>query len=166
MNYACRDDYGALASDTSAWTGIHYFSSREPEEKGPLTWPEGNGWITRRLLERVGQNIRTGQMVHKIAETRRGVSVFAAETEFQAEFVIFAAPTFLAPYLLENLPRLRDFVYSPWLTANLTLDRYPDSRGAEPSLNTVFFDSPALGYVYAMHHTLRTHVSGTACTVY
>ena len=49
MNYACRDDYGALAKDTSAWAGIHYFSSREAEEKGPLTWPEGNGWITRRF---------------------------------------------------------------------------------------------------------------------
>ncbi len=166
MNYACRDDYGALASDTSAWAGIHYFSSREPEEKGPLTWPEGNGWITRRLLERVGQNISAGQMVHKIAETRRGVSVFAGETEFQAEFVIFAAPTFLAPYLLENFPRLRDFVYSPWLTANLTLDRYPDSRGAEPSWDTVFFDSPALGYVDAMHQSLRTHVDRTVWTFY
>ncbi len=60
MNYACRDDYGALAKDTSAWAGVHYFSSREAEEKGPLTWPEGNGWITRRLLERVGQNVRAG----------------------------------------------------------------------------------------------------------
>jgi len=166
MNYACRDDYGALASDTSAWAGIHYFSSREPEETGPLTWPEGNGWITRRLLERVGRNIRNSQMVHRIIQTRRGVSVFAGETEFQAEFVIFAAPTFLAPYLLENFPRLRDFVYSPWLTANLTLDRYPDSRGAEPSWDTVFFDSPALGYVDAMHQSLRTHVDRTVWTFY
>ncbi len=166
MNYACRDDYGALARDTSAWAGIHYFSSRESEEKGPLTWPEGNGWITRRLLERVGGNIRTGQMVHRIAQTRRGASVFAGDTEFQAEFVIFAAPTFLAPYLLENFPRLHDFVYSPWLTANLTLDRYPQSHGAEPSWDTVFFDSPTLGYVDAMHQSLRTHVDRTVWTFY
>ena len=53
MNYCCRDDYGAMAADTSAWAGVHYFASRAPEEKGPLTWPEGNGWITR-LLQRVG----------------------------------------------------------------------------------------------------------------
>ena len=165
-NYACRDDYGALASDTSAWAGIHYFSSRESEEKGPLTWPEGNGWITRRLLERVGANIRTNQMVHRIAQTRRGASVFAGETEFQSEFVIFAAPTFLAPYLLENFAPLHDFVYSPWLTANLTLDRYPDSRGAEPSWDTVFLDSPTLGYVDAMHQSLRTHVDRTVWTFY
>jgi hypothetical protein len=166
MNYACRDDYGALASDTSAWAGIHYFSSREPEEKGPLTWPEGNGWITRRLLERVGSNIRTSQMVHRIAPSRRGVSVFAGDSEFQTEFVIFAAPTFLAPYLLENFPRLHDFVYSPWLTANLTLDRYPDSRGADPSWDTVFLDSPTLGYVDAMHQSLRTYIDRTVWTFY
>ena len=166
MNYACRDDYGALASDASAWAGIHYFSSREPDEKGPLTWPEGNGWITRRLLERVGPNIRTSQMVHRITQTLRGVSVFAGDTEFRCEFVIFAAPTFLAPYLLENFPHLRDFVYSPWLTANLTLDRYPQSRGAEPSWDTVFLDSPTLGYVDAMHQSLRTHVDRTVWTFY
>jgi len=166
MNYACRDDYGALASDTSAWAGIHYFSSREPEEKGPLTWPEGNGWITRRLLERVGANIRTSQMVHRVTQSRRGVSIFAGDSEFQSEFVIFAAPTFLAPYLLEDFPRLNDFVYSPWLTANLTLDRYPDSRGADPSWDTVFLDSPTLGYVDAMHQSLRTYVDRTVWTFY
>jgi hypothetical protein len=166
MNYACRDDYGALPSDTSAWAGIHYFSSRESEEKGPLTWPEGNGWITRRLLERIGGNIRANQMVHRITQSPRGVSVFAGNTEFQSEFVIFAAPTFLAPYLLENVPRLHDFVYSPWLTANLTLDRYPESRGAESSWDTVFLDSPTLGYVDAMHQSLRTYVDRTVWTFY
>ena len=105
MNYACRDDYGALAQDTSAWAGIHYFSSREAEEKGPLTWPEGNGWITKRLLERVGENVRTGQMVNKIVSSVRGASVFAGDTEYRAEFVIFSAPTFLAPYVVEGFNR-------------------------------------------------------------
>ena len=166
MNYACRDDYGALASDTSAWAGIHYFSSREAEEKGPLTWPEGNGWITRRLLERVISNIRANQMVYRITPKRSGASVFAGDTEYQCEFVLFAAPTFLAPYLMEDFARLHDFVYSPWLTANLTLDRYPDSRGAEPSWDTVFLDSPTLGYVDAMHQSLRTHLDRTVWTFY
>jgi hypothetical protein len=166
MNYACRDDYGALAKDTSAWAGVHYFCSRETEEKGPLTWPEGNGWITRRLLERVGENVRISQMVHRIAETKRGASVFAGDTEFQSEFVIFAAPTFLAPYLVEGFPRLHDFTYSPWLTANLTLERRPDSRGAEPTWDTVFLDSPTLGYVDATHQSLRTHIERTVWTFY
>src|SRR3954468_4703577 len=28
-NYVCRDDYGAMASDVSAWAGLHYFASRD-----------------------------------------------------------------------------------------------------------------------------------------
>jgi hypothetical protein len=92
MNYCCRDDYGALASETSAWAGVHYFAAREPEEKGPLTWPEGNGWIVRRLLERVGEFVRSGQMVHGITRRGQRFSVVAGTTEYQAEVVIFAAP--------------------------------------------------------------------------
>ena len=105
-------------------------------------------------------------MVHRVIPTRRGVSVFSGDTEYQAEFLIFAAPTFLAPYVFENFPRLRDFVYSPWLAANLTLERYPDSRGAEPSWDTVFLDSATLGYVDAMHQSLRTHIDRTVWTFY
>ena len=67
INYACRDDYGALAKDTSAWAGIHYFASREPEEKGPLTWPEGNGWIAQRLFEKLHRYVSTGSVVYRIA---------------------------------------------------------------------------------------------------
>lgn len=166
LNYACRDDYGALASETSAWAGVHYFASREAEEKGPLTWPDGNGWIARRLIELAGEKLRPNQMVHRIIPEDHGVRVFAGETEYQAEFVIFAAPTFLAPYLIEGAAPVRDFVYSPWLTANLTLERLPDSRGAEPTWDTVFLDSPTLGYVDAMHQSLRTHGERTVWTFY
>jgi glycine/D-amino acid oxidase-like deaminating enzyme len=166
MNYACRDDYGSLAKDTSAWAGIHYFSSREADEKGPLTWPEGNGWITRRLLERVGENVRTNQMVNRVACRPRGVIVEAGDTQFRSEFAIFAAPTFLAPYIVENFPPLHDFTYSPWLTANLTLDRLPDSRGGEPAWDTVFLDSPSLGYVDATHQSVRSHIDKTVWTFY
>jgi len=80
--------------------------------------------------------------------------------------VIFAAPTFLAPYLIENFPPLHDFIYSPWLTANLTLERQPNSRGAEPTWDTVFLDSPTLGYVDATHQSLKTFVDRTVWTFY
>jgi hypothetical protein len=166
MNYACRDDYGALASDTSAWAGIHYFVSREPEEKGPLTWPEGNAWITKRLLEFVGENVRVSHMAHRVIRGARGVSVFAGDTEYQAEFAIFAAPTFLAPFLIDGFPPLQSFTYSPWLTANLTLDRLPDSQGADPSWDTVFLDSPTLGYVDATHQSVQSHIDRTVWTFY
>ena len=165
-NYCCRDDYGATASNTSAWAGIQYFAAREPEEKGPLTWPEGNGWIVRRLLERVGRFVNSNRMVHKISHRGKGLSVLAGDTEYQAEFVIFAAPTFLAPYLVEGMAPLHDFEYSPWLTANLTLDRLPNSYGTDPSWDSVVMESPTLGYVDATHQTLRSHVDRTVWTFY
>jgi len=166
MNYCCRDDYGATADQTSAWAGIQYFASRESEEKGPLTWPEGNGWIVRRLLERVGSFVRTEQMVHKIVQDRSGIKLFAGDAEYHANFVIFAAPTFLAPYLIEGMAPLRTFEYSPWLTANLTLDRLPRNYGSDPTWDSVFMESPTLGYVDATHQTLRTHVDRTVWTFY
>ena len=166
MNYCCRDDYGATIEQTSAWAGIQYFASREPEEKGPLTWPEGNGWIVQRLLERVGKFVRTSEMVHKISPTKTDVRVFSGETEYWAQFVIFAAPTFLAPYLVQDMARLNDFEYSPWLTANLTLEHLPDSYGGDPTWDNVFMGSPTLGYVDATHQSLRTHVDRTVWTFY
>ncbi len=166
MDYCCRDDYGARASQISAWAGLHYFASREPEEKGPLTWPEGNGWIVRRLLEKVGKFVRTGKMVHRIAEHQKRVSVFAGDIEYQADFVIFAAPTFLGPYVVEGMAPLHDFEYSPWLTANLTLDRLPRSYGADSTWDNVVMESPTLGYVDATHQTLRSHVDRTVWTFY
>ena len=166
MDYCCRDDYGATSEETSAWAGIQYFASREPEEKGPLTWPEGNGWIVRRLLERVGKFVRTGQMVHRISPAGRHVSVFAGDTEYRASFVIFAAPTFLAPYIIDSMAPLDDFEYSPWLTANLKLERLPDSYGGDPTWDSVSMDSRTLGYVDATHQTLRTHTERTVWTFY
>jgi len=166
MNYCCRDDYGALAAETSAWAGIHYFASREPEDKGPLTWPEGNGWIVRRLLERGGSYVRSDQIVHRMAKNRNGYSVLAGDSEYQAEFVIFAAPTFLAPYVIESFAPLQDFQYSPWLTANLTLDRLPATYGSDPTWDNVVMNSPMLGYVDAMHQTVRSRVDRTVWTFY
>jgi glycine/D-amino acid oxidase-like deaminating enzyme len=166
MNYCCRDDYGALAADTSAWAGIHYFASREPEDKGPLTWPEGNGWIVKRLLERVGSFVKTGQVVHRINRTGKNYSVFAGEVEYKAECVIFAAPTFLATYIVEGMAPLHDFEYSPWLTANLTLERLPSNYGTDLTWDNVVMDSPTLGYVDAMHQTLRSHIERTVWTFY
>ena len=166
LNYCCRDDYGATTATTSAWAGMQYFASREPVEIGPLTWPEGNGWIVRRLLERVGNFVERNRMVHRISERGRRVSVLSGDTEYQAEFVIFAAPTFLAPYLIEGMARLQDFEYSPWMTANITLEHLPKSYGTDPTWDSVFMDSPTLGYVDAMHQSLRTHIERTVWTFY
>lgn len=171
VNYACRDDYGALARDTSAWAGVHYYSSREPEEKGPLTWPEGNGWIVRQLTARLRPWLRTESPVYSIArDSRRKLRVRTEAVEYIADRVIFAAPTFTAPYIVEGAPPAGGFVYSPWLTANLTLDRAPAEESldgaAELAWDNVIYDSPALGYVVATHMSLKSHIDRTVWTFY
>lgn len=164
-DYACRDDYGARAADTSAWAGIHYFASREGGHGAPLTWAEGNGWIVRRLLERLGDRVVTGAMVHRVERRGAGARVLAGDTEYLADAVVFAAPSFLASRLVEGAPAV-DFVYSPWLTANLTLDRPPEERAAPPAWDNVLYDSPALGYVVANHQSLRVHQDRQVWTYY
>lgn len=166
INYACRDDYGALAKDTSAWAGIQYFASREPEEKGPLTWPEGNGWIAGRLIEKLKGYLRTGGAVYRVARAGNKLRVLTEQTEYIADAVIWAAPTFLASYIVEGAPRAEGFQYSPWLTANLTLDRIPTRDNADPAWDNVIYDSPTLGYVNATHMSLATHFDKTVWTFY
>lgn len=165
VDYATRDDYGARAEDCSAWAALHYFAARDSKE-GPLTWPEGNGWLVKRLLERVGSHVRPGSFVNRVTRDGRGWRVRTGETEYRAEAVVFAAPSYLAKYLVESAPPADGFVYSPWLVANLTLDRPPAERGIEPAWDNVIYGSPSLGYVVATHQSLRTRVEKTVWTYY
>jgi phytoene dehydrogenase-like protein len=166
VDYSCRDDYGASAAQASAWAGIHYFASREADEKGPLTWPEGNGWIVARLLEKLGGKVRTGAFVHAIRRAGARYRVRTTEVDYDAGFVIFAAPTFLASFLVEDFPAMAGWIYSPWLTANLTLDQWPREKGLPPAWDNVIYGSPSLGYVVATHQSLRTRIEKTVWTYY
>jgi glycine/D-amino acid oxidase-like deaminating enzyme len=163
--YATRDDYGALARDTSAWAGVHYFASREVPEQGPLTWPEGNAWIARRLAAKVAPRVVTGAPVHRVAADGVRWRVHAGDTAYRCEQVIFAAPTFLAPYVIEGT-HAPGFVYSPWLVANLTLDRWPEERGAPPAWDNVLRAGAGLGYVVATHQSLRARETGPTVWTY
>lgn len=166
VDYACRDDYGAHCSDTSAWAGMHYFAARGHEDKGPLTWPEGNGWIVRELMKRIGGKVRSGSAAYSVRRAGTRFRVSTQAVEYDADVVIFAAPTFLAQYLIEGAEPARGLVYSPWTTANLTLDRMPRERGFDPAWDNVIHGSPALGYVIATHMSLRTRVDRTVWTWY
>lgn len=178
--YSCRDDYGASAEAASAWAGIHYFAARDaeerrPEDRGPLTWPEGNGWIAKKLAALAGPRLRTSSFVHRIAREGAVYRVFAGESEIRAAAVIFAAPVHLARYMVAQGTLAGDAAraveewngaYSPWLTANLTLDRPPKEKGFPPAWDNVIYRSPALGYVDATHQSLRTRRDRGVWTYY
>lgn len=167
MNYACRDDYGGSAASVSAWAGLHYFAARrETSEKGPLTWPEGNGWVARKLIERVGSRLRTGEFVTRIERAGTRWRIHGSKASYLADAVIFAAPGFLLPYVLDKPPERPALTYSPWLTANLTLDRWPNERGMPVAWDNVIYRSPALGYVVSTHQSLRTRIDRTVWTYY
>lgn len=169
VNYACRDDYGCHYGDVSAWAGLHYFGSRDVEEAGILTWPEGNGWIVKRLRERLSKQIRSSSLVFRV--TQDEVYCYDVRekttTAIQAERIVFAAPTYLAKHLIEKSPETRDFEYAPWLVANLTLDSFPVERAGVPiAWDNVIYDSDSLGYVVATHQNVNTHQEGTVLTFY
>jgi len=164
VDYACRDDYGALSSDVSAWAALHYFVARESDD-GPLTWPEGNGWIVRRLRERVGGRLHANQLVYRIARDGRAWQVLTPSVRWRADSVIVAAPLLVATRVVDAAPRV-DITYSPWFVANLTLDRWPRERELSVAWDNVIFDSRSLGYVVATHQHLRQHMPRTVWTSY
>ena len=170
VDYACRDDYGSSYDETSAWAGIHYFAARPEDDSRILTWPEGNGWIVKRLLEKLSAWLRTGTPVHRIVETDAGVEVLTPHVTYECQAVVFAAPTFLAPYVMpgffDGLPPLNRFAYSPWYTANLVIDASPQQRGAPPAWENVIYNSPGLGYVIATHQTAGLSDSPTVWTYF
>ena len=165
VDYACRDDYGGLAGDVSAWAGLLYFAGRGDADEGPLTWPEGNGWIVRRLLERLGPRVHTAQVAYGIQRQGRGWQVLTPAVAWTADVVIAATPLLVTTRIVEGLPPA-DIIYSPWMTANLVLDRWPRERGLPPAWDNVIFDSRSLGYVVATHQHLRRLVPRTVWTHY
>jgi hypothetical protein len=118
------------------------------------------------LLAKLGKYVRTDSVVYRIRQEGARYRVTTEAVEYIADAVIFAAPTFLAPWIVEGAQPAKDFQYSPWLTANLTLDRLPSERGIEVAWDNVIYDSLALGYVDATHQSLRSHKERSVWTFY
>ena len=165
VDYACRDDYGALSSETSAWAGLYYFAARDTDEPDPLTWPEGNGWIARRLIDRVGDRLRAGSVVFRIQRDGSAWRVSTPDIAWVADTVIVSAPLLVASRIIDGMAPA-DVVYSPWLTANLVLDRQPRETSFPQAWDNVIYDSPGLGYVVANHQQLRRFVGTQAIWTY
>lgn len=178
LDYCCRDDYGAGADVVAAWAGLHYFAARHgfhppgsaaggDEREAILTWPEGNGWLARRLAAPLGDRFRGGRVVTRIAELRHGVEVDAWDVAGQrtvrwlAERCIVALPAFVAARVVENAPEAlralgRQARQAPWVVANLHLRAplHEPGPGAPRAWDNVVYGGRGLGYVVATHQNL------------
>ncbi|MBS2035338.1 FAD-dependent oxidoreductase [bacterium] len=171
VEYGCRDDYGCSLQNTSAWAGLHYFASRdgggfEPKDL-QFVWPEGNHRLVQHLERDLGQRLHTAQLVMRISRQGDLWEVQTQNQTWRARQVIYALPTFLRPYLLQEQARPQ-FTYAPWTVCNLVLDRLPPSvtrEGAGLSWDNVLYDSPGLGYVVATHQT-QSHLQGPSVWTY
>lgn len=175
VDYCCRDDYGSDLETTSAWAGVHYFAARggssaNGRTDSVLTWPEGNGWLVRRLAEKAGKHLRTGQLVRRVQQLRGAALVLVQDldsgvvSEVTCDSLIFCAPSFVASRLIAELPARHVPQFSPWLIANVTLDRVPAGSGAL-AWDNVRCGGKGLGYVNAMHQSDR-HRRETVITYY
>jgi monoamine oxidase len=191
LDYACRDDYGAGIDTVSAWAGLHYFASRHgfhapgdelAEREAVFTWPDGNAWLTRRLAAPLKERLHGGALVRRIETGRHQVEFdveWAATRRSErwiAQQVVIALPLHVAARIVMQPPAaLTDaaagLMHAPWLVANLHL-RAPltDKPGAPPSWDNVLYapgaPSPSLGYVDAMHQSLRPAPGPTVLTAF
>jgi hypothetical protein len=176
-DYACRDDYGTAAAQTSAWAGLHYFACRDSEGQ-VLTAPEGNAWLARGLARAAAGHVQSSALVFRIEERGKEhiCDVYLAAENRSIRVVsrelIWAAPLFLIPHVFaaprpEWLAAMQGADYAPWIVANLTLSSAPQTRAGHPlAWDNVLHDSPALGYVVATHQQLRYAPGPTVITWY
>ena len=188
LDYCCRDDYGAGSDVVSTWAGIHYFAARHgfqwpgAQDAGPkdgvLTWPEGNGRLTKALAEPLADRIKTGRVVLRIEETSNGITADAFNTQTKAverwlaERCVVALPLFIAARVVVNPPDFlkeaaQNTTYASWLVANVHINApLLDAVGAAPAWDNVVYGQSGLGYVDAQHQSTRTAPGPSVLTYY
>jgi hypothetical protein len=133
IEYYCWGAFGTTARETSAYHGLNFFAA---EFGDVLVFPGGNGFITRRLGERIRQHspqaIRTGAWTLRV---EKDGDAYAATTwedgalhRHRARTVVFAAPLFLAPKIIPSLldaqrTAIGSLKYRSYVVANVLLKR-------------------------------------------
>ncbi len=196
VNYCCRDDYGSSTENVSAWAGIHYFAGRRgtaanSEPNAVLTWPQGNGFLVEKLKAPVQGSICNNQMATAVKQKGGKVITTCLHSDtneysaIESEFVIFAAPRYVANHVIKDEKQTEathtqtkhtqtthtqtsdiNLSYAPWMVANISLKRLPDSRGLAPAWDNVSYYSDSLGYVISNHQDISTRQKPTVITYY
>ena len=143
IEYYCWGAFGTTALETSAYHGLNFFAA---EFGAVLVFPGGNGFITRRLAERVRgdhpQRIRPGAWALRIEKEGGGYSATTWEDgrlhRHRARTVVFSAPLFLAPAIIPSLPdaqrqAIATLDYRSYVVANVLLRRPATRIFASPA---------------------------------
>ena len=181
-NYCCRDDFGTDYSLASAWAGIHYFAGRKgmaanAPPQSVITWPEGNAWLAMQLKKNIKPTILTNQLATAISHNEQNVQVTIMDTITKnlstiiAKKCIVATPQFIAVHLLKaEIKRKQlvaeNFVYQPWMVANITTKKLIERNGSGLSWDNVLYKSKALGYVEATHQHINQLQEKVVLTYY
>jgi protoporphyrinogen oxidase len=182
LNYACKDDYGQKIEKISAWAGLHYFASRRgraanAEDNAVLTWPEGNAWLTQKIAEQLDEHITKATICYAINENAdEQLEALAYDlntkitTRILAENIILATPQYVNQRLLKLIDRPKfnynELSYSPWLVANITVDKMPSNKGMGLCWDNVAYNTPSVGYVNAKQQKTELTGDQTVLTYY
>lgn len=178
LDYCCRDDFGGTLETTSAWAGLHYFAARRgraanAEQNSVLTWPRGNGWLVQQLQAQLSPQIQSETLVLSVENTPEGIRAVGyhpptkTATEYLAEKAVVCVPRFVAQHMVRDLPvPAKDFVYAPWLVANVELRKRPAGPGQALSWDNVAFGRKSLGYVVSNHQSMDRTAGPVVITFY
>ncbi len=180
VNYCCRDDYGTDFKEVSAWAALHYFAARNGQAANVdsstvITWPQGNGWLVQKLSNHCKDNIENNALVYRVEKNNNRVSVYYYDNILkqskliEAKTVVMATPRFITSRLVDaksSKITAKDFSYSPWVVANITLSELPQGRGQPLSWDNVVYNSKMLGYVVATHQITEMNPIKTVITYY
>src|SRR5688572_10557818 len=127
---------------TSAWAGMFYFCARvlkpNVESQSLITWPEGNGRLVTHFHQSIQSHVQLDRAAIDINPLLDRIEISTLDRDgknprgFKAQRVIFAAPQFMARYVIrpyrENPPpHLAEFQFGSWMVANLTLKDRPEA---------------------------------------
>lgn len=143
IEYYCWGAFGTTAHETSAYHGLNFFAA---EFGAVLVFPGGNGFITRRMGERIRRDnpqcIRTGAWALRVEKDGSGFAVVSSEEgqlhRRRARAVVFSAPLFLAPKVIPSLPEAQrkaigTLDYRSYVVANVLLRRPANRVFANPA---------------------------------
>ncbi|RZJ27479.1 MAG: hypothetical protein EOO18_13975 [Chryseobacterium sp.] len=135
-----------------------------------FTWPEGNARLAKHLSKFVeGKNL-SQHLVYDVNWNAQNVEVLVFDNQSQiskkitAEKVIFATPQFVNQHIFKGR-EWRNFHYSPWLLATLTL-RNQFGGGDELAWDNVIFGAEGLGYINDQHQNLNQITGEKVITYY